>query len=181
MTTSAASWHRPAAPRLRPQVRRRGVLHRRARRGPLAQPPYAIKALGDLIYTGGVNRFIFHRYAQQPWLDLKPGMTMGPFGFEFERTVTWWEQGAAWLQYVARCQYLLQEGRFSADLCYLDGENAPSIPRNEPTCARSRLSATTTTIATLQPSSPAVSVKDGHIVLPDGMNYRVLILPRPTP
>jgi len=139
--------------------------------------PAQLKALGDLIYTGGVNRFIFHRYAHQPWIGVVPGMTMGPWGFHFERTETWWEQGSAWLKYLARCQYMLQEGRFVGDLCYFDGEGAPaSLPGR----------------GGLDPSPPAgydydgcdedvilnrMSVRDGRIVLPDGMTYRALVLP----
>ncbi len=87
--------------------------------------PFSLKALGDFMYCSGVNRFIFHRYAMQPWLDRMPGMTMGPWGMHFERTNTWWEPGAAWLRYLARCQYLLQTGQFVADVCYFAGEGAP--------------------------------------------------------
>ena len=138
--------------------------------------PYAMKSLGDLIWCGGVNRFIFHRYAHQPWVDLKPGMTMGPFGFEFERTNTWWNQSPAWLQYVTRSQYLLQSGLFVADLCYLDSENSPNnLPGR----------------GGLQPPPPPgydydgcdtkavltrFTVRDGRLVLPDGMSYRALVL-----
>ncbi|HEY1490225.1 MAG TPA: glycosyl hydrolase, partial [Verrucomicrobiae bacterium] len=39
--------------------------------------PYAIKALGDKIFTYGINRYIFHRFAMQPWTNRWPGMTMG--------------------------------------------------------------------------------------------------------
>lgn len=139
--------------------------------------PYSLKPLGDLIYCGGVNRFIFHRYAQQPWLNLKPGMTMGPFGFEFERTVTWWDQGAAWLQYLARCQYLLQEGKFVADLCYLVSEGAPNdLPsrqalRPEPPTGYDYDGCEATALLT------RMAARDGRLVLPDGMSYRVLVLP----
>ena len=139
--------------------------------------PYALKTLGDLIYCGGVNRFIFHRYAHQPWTDLLPGMTMGPHGFHFERTVTWWDQSPAWLQYLSRCQCLLQEGLFVGDICYFYGEGAPNALPARPH---------------LRPPPPAgydydgcnaevilqrMSVKDGRIVLPDGMSYRMLVLP----
>lgn len=139
--------------------------------------PANLKALGDIIYTGGVNRFIFHRYAHQPWMDVVPGMTMGPWGFHFERTNTWWEQGSAWLQYLTRCQFLLQEGRFRADFCYLVSEDSPnSLP------GRSGLS----------PAPPdgydydgcnaevvltRMGVQKGRLVLPDGMAYRFLVLP----
>ncbi len=141
------------------------------------QDPYALKALGDLVFCNGVNRYIFHRYAHQPWTDLEPGMTMGPWGTNLERTVTWWNQGAAWMRYIARCQYLLQSGRFSADLCYFYGEDGPNdLPSRRG----------------IRPVIPAgydydgcdarvvlerMQVRGGDIVLPDGMRYRVLVLP----
>ena len=61
------------------------------------QHPFSLKPLGDEAFCMGVTRFIFHRYAMQPWKDLRPGMTMGPWGIHFERTNTWWEPGGAWL------------------------------------------------------------------------------------
>ena len=48
------------------------------------QHPGSIKALGDRAFTEGVNRFVFHRYAMQPWLNYRPGMTMGPWGLHYE-------------------------------------------------------------------------------------------------
>ena len=90
--------------------------------------PYSIKALGDLVFCQGVNRFIFHRYAHQPWQGLLPGMTMGPWGTHFERTVTWWDQGAAWLRYVARCQYLLQSGPLRRRRLLLRRRGRPERP-----------------------------------------------------
>ena len=62
----------------------------------------------------------------QPWLNRAPGMTMGPWGINMERTNTWWEQSSAWLMYLSRCQYVLQAGRFVADIAYLGSENAPN-------------------------------------------------------
>ncbi len=44
---------------------------------------------------------------------------MGPWGLHYERTQTWWEQSTAWHEYLARCQYLLRQGLFVADVCYL--------------------------------------------------------------
>lgn len=139
--------------------------------------PYGIKALGDQVFCNGINRYIFHRYANQPWLNLRPGMTMGPWGTHLERTVTWWNEAGSWLKYVARCQYLLQSGRFVADACYYYGEEGPNtLPDRR----------------SLKPTLPAgydydgcdsetllnhMSTKDGQIVLDSGMSYRVLILP----
>jgi alpha-L-rhamnosidase/Glycosyl hydrolases family 2, sugar binding domain len=143
------------------------------------EEPYAMKALGDLAFCNGINRYIFHRYAMQPWLNFKPGMTMGPWGTHLERTQTWWTEAATWLQYVARCQYLLQSGKFKADVCYYYGENSPAdIPSR----------------GALKPTIPdgfdydgcdaetlmKMSVRDGKVVLPEGMEYRVLVLPDTT-
>ena len=44
----------------------------------LGYPGY-VKPLGDWALCEGINRFVIHRYAMQPWLDRKPGMTMGPW------------------------------------------------------------------------------------------------------
>ena len=87
--------------------------------------PAIIKDLGDWAFCEGINRFVFHRYAMQPWLNVKPGMTMGPWGLHYERTQTWWEMSKAWHEYLARCQYLLRQGLFVADVCYLGAEASP--------------------------------------------------------
>ena len=65
----------------------------------------------------------------------RPGMTMGPWGLHYERTQTWWEQSKPWHEYLARCQFLLRQGRFVADICYLQAEGAPR--RSGPPTARS--------------------------------------------
>ena len=52
-------------------------------------------------------------------------MTMGPWGVHYERTQTWWEQSKAWHQYLAPCQFLLRQGLFVADVCYLEPEGSP--------------------------------------------------------
>lgn len=140
--------------------------------------PYALKALGDAIYCTGINRFIFHTYTHQPWLNRAPGMTMGACGTHFERTTTWWKQAAPWMQYLARCQSLLQEGTFTADVCYFTGESVPASMYGE-------------TLLKGVPHLPRgydfdgidaetlltrATAKNGRLVLPGGMSYRVLVL-----
>ena len=83
--------------------------------------PATIKALGDWAFCEGINRFVFHRYAMQPWLDRRPGMTMGPWGTHYERTQTWWELTPGWHQYLARCQFLLRQGHVCRRSLLSDG------------------------------------------------------------
>ena len=141
--------------------------------------PANIKTLGDWAFCEGINRFVFHRYALQPWLNCRPGMSMGPWGLHYERTQTWWEQSAAWHQYLARCQHLLRQGLFVADICYLQAEGSPRA--FAPPVAR-KGSPPDRPAYNFDGCSPEVvltrmAVKDGRIALPDGMSYRLLALP----
>jgi hypothetical protein len=143
-------------------------------RGRWQNHPYSLKAVGDLMYCAGVNRFIVHRYAHQPWLDKFPGMTMGQWGTHFERTATWWSQGGAWVSYLTRCQFLLQQGLFAADVCYFAGEAAPNNAPHVPALKAEGYDydACNTDVVLRR-----MAMKNGHLTLPDGMSYRVLVLP----
>ncbi|MDR1102586.1 MAG: DUF3395 domain-containing protein [Tannerella sp.] len=135
--------------------------------------PFDIKAQGDAVYCGGVNRMIYHRYAHQPWTGPTryPGMTMGQWGTHFERTLTWWEQGRDWLRYQARCQYMLQEGRFVADALVYSGEGAPNGLQNAALPYGYDFDGCDTRALKM------LKVRDGRLILPSGMSYRMLILP----
>jgi hypothetical protein len=136
--------------------------------------PADIKALGDFEFSQGVNRFVVHRYAHQPYLDRAPGATMGPWGLHYERTQTWWEMSAPWHQYLARCQFLLRQGKFVADLLYLRPETPDQTYFNPvpPPPAGYRFDE-----ISAEALMRRVSVKNGKLVLPDGMHYRLLVLP----
>ena len=148
--------------------------------------PGNIKDLGDWAFCEGINRFVFHRYAMQPWRDRKPGMSMGPWGLHYERTETWWEQSQPWHEYLARCQFLLQQGLFVADICFLGPEGSPQTLNGQQsfvskTLARGpALGRPGHNFDTCPPEVvlTRMSVKDGRLVLPDGMSYRMLVLPR---
>jgi hypothetical protein len=141
--------------------------------------PGNIKELGDWAFCEGINRFVFHRYALQPWTkpDRPPGMSMGPWGLHYERTQTWWEKSRAWHEYLARCQFLLQQGLFVADLCFLAPETSPHQFKSPVKSGHDRPG------YNFDGCPPEVvltrmKVKDGRLVLPDGMSYRLLVLPR---
>ena len=145
--------------------------------------PASIKALGDWAFCEGINRFVFHRYALQPWTipDRAPGMSMGPWGLHYERTQTWWEQSTAWHQYLARCQFLLREGLFVADICFLEPEGSPM--RFSPTLPDRHSSLPERPRYNFDGCTPEalltrMKVKNGRLVLPDGMNYHLLVLPQ---
>lgn len=136
--------------------------------------PATVKALGDYEFSQGINRFVIHRYAHQPYLDRFPGSTMGPWGLHYERTQTWWEMSGPWHEYLARCQFMLRQGMFVADLCYL----RPQLPdqtyfKPEPAVPPSYKYDECSAEALMT----RMQTREGRLVLPNGMSYRALVLP----
>jgi hypothetical protein len=73
--------------------------------------PHALKRIGDLAFGNGLNKMTLHCSALQPWGDkVKPGIGMGFWGSMVTPGQTWWEPGRAWIDYISRCQSLLQQG-----------------------------------------------------------------------
>jgi hypothetical protein len=140
--------------------------------------PYSLKPLGDLMYCRGLNRYTFHRYAMQPWTDRFPGMTMGPWGFHFERTETWWQQGKAWISYIQHCQFLLQQGHGFADVAYFTGESTPVETRDGNPALPPGYDYDDINADVLLHGA---TVKNGRITLPGGASYALLVLPPEDP
>ena len=102
------------------------------------ETPAWLKPIGDAAFCAGVNRFVLHRFVEQPWDDkYKPGATMGQWGTHFDRTQTWWKPFKATVKYWTRCQALLQWGKivlpFNDDFSVADSTgniSLKSIHRN---------------------------------------------------
>jgi len=85
--------------------------------------PYVMKIRGDRAFARGINRFIFHSASHNPLRDeVKPGMTMGQFGFQGARNNTWFYDSKVWKEYIARCQSVFQQGDYVSDFLYLYGD-----------------------------------------------------------
>jgi hypothetical protein len=138
--------------------------------------PYALKAVGDEAFCDGLNRMVFHQYTHQPQSDVIPGWQYGA-GTHIDRHLTWWPMSHAWFAYLARCQHLLQSGRFHADVAYYYGEGAtkyvPGRSHIRPALPEGYDFDCVNTTALLY----FLKVKDGRLVLPNGAGYRLLVLP----
>jgi hypothetical protein len=137
--------------------------------GPADLKPYANDA-----FCEGINRIMLHQATCQPPSDGKPGYEFCA-GQHWTPNITWWEQSKPFFTWLARCQYMLQQGKFVADVCFYLGERAPALAPPK------------YTIPSLGPGYDCdysnaevlltrMQVKDGRIVLPDGMQYRLLVL-----
>ena len=87
--------------------------------------PGNLKALGDRAFADGINKFSLHVFMHNPWLDKKPGMTLDGIGLFYQRDQTWFKQSKAWIEYLTRCQALLQLGKPVVDIGVFTGEEIP--------------------------------------------------------
>jgi len=137
--------------------------------------PASMKQATDRAFCEGINRILIHSTTATRPQDGKPGYEYGA-GTHFNPNVTWWNKSGAFLTYLARCQYLLQQGNFVADVLYYNGDWAPNIVAAKhvnlslgkgfdyDACNEEIL---------LQ----KLSVKNNQLILPGGMSYRLMVLP----
>lgn len=143
------------------------------------ESPASLKPIGDRAFCEGINRFVFHTLTATRPQDGLPGYEYGA-GTHFNPNVTWWQQAAGpWLTYVGRCQTLLQSGVFVADVLYYNGDGAPNLvePKHtDPSLGKGY----DYDVCSAEVLLKRVSVKNRRLVLPEGMSYRLLVLPDST-
>ncbi|MBQ6762165.1 MAG: hypothetical protein IJP49_05380 [Bacteroidales bacterium] len=137
--------------------------------------PAKMKYTADIALSCGLNRFVIHESSHQPSDSHRPGLDLIGFGQWFNRHETWAEEARAWTDYLARSSYLLQQGKYKADILYYYGEDnsitglfghrLPDIPKGY-------------SYDFVNPSGILRSVfpfKEG-LITESGMNYRMLVL-----
>lgn len=144
--------------------------------------PGALKNQGDWAFAMGINRFVYHTFAHKSFFDeLRPGMTMGPYGVHWDRGQTWWSMAGAYHRYISRCQFLLSRGRTVSDILYLAPEGAPHVFRAPLSALEGTAVLPDKREYAFDGCSPSAldlaSVRDGRIVFPGGASYRILVLP----
>lgn len=136
------------------------------------QYPGQMKQRGDRFFTEGINATLLHLFIQQPD-DRVPGINAW-FGNEFNRNNTWFSQLDVFGKYLKRCNYMLQQGRYIADVAYFIGEDAPKMtgirnPEMPKGYSYDYVNGEVLMKAT---------VNDGRLHLESGMEYKVLVLPK---
>ena len=136
--------------------------------------PRDLKSNIDRVFCSGVNRIVWHTFTSSPKEFGLPGNEYFA-GTHLNPNVTWWKQAGDFIGYLNRCSYMLQQGLFAADVLYYYGDDTPNFVflkedvKDLPfgydwdKCSRQALL--------------NLAVKNGKAVFPDGMSYRLLVLP----
>ncbi|WP_321373102.1 glycosyl hydrolase [uncultured Draconibacterium sp.] len=138
---------------------------------PYGTSPWDLKSTADAILLAGSNRFVIHTSTHQP-ITKGPGMTLG-VGQYFTRNETWAEQARPWIEYLTRSSYMLQAGKAANEIAVFYGETSPVISqyRNSyPAVPKGYRYDYVNANVILN----RLSVSDGIIVTPTGMNYKLI-------
>lgn len=136
--------------------------------------PMDLKGNIDRVFCSGVNRIVWHTFTSSPKEFGLPGNEYFA-GTHLNPNVTWWEQSKDFIGYLNRSSFLLQQGLFVADVLYYYGDDVPNFVFLKEELPELNFGYDWDKCSKDVILSRA-SVKDGKIVLPDGMSYRVMML-----
>jgi hypothetical protein len=142
--------------------------------------PATLKRCADESFIDGVNQLIWHTFTCSPEEFGLPGSEYFA-GTHINPNVTWFEQAQPFVSYLGRCQHMLRQGLFVADVCVFTGD----VPYQHWGRFTTKWSEKATMelpaghgydIINTEALLSRVAVKDGDLVLPDGMSYRMLVV-----
>lgn len=143
------------------------------RDGALVYSPSVLKPTADAAMACGLNRFVVHTSPHQPVDDKQPGLSLGKYGQWFDRHETWANQAWAWTDYLSRSCYMLQQGKYVADVATYYGEDTnitavyqTRFPKEVPGYAFDFVSPSVV--------KDVLKAEKGKLVTKTGMSYSVL-------
>ncbi len=141
--------------------------------------PAYLKPFADVNLIDGANFFIWHTFTASPLEVGKPGYEYFA-GTHINTNITWWNEACSIFDYLGRCQYMLCKGNFVADVCcYVSDKNYVRWGRGErwnPNSSLAPVKGFTYDLLSSEVLVNRLSVKDGQLVLPDGMSYKMLVI-----
>jgi len=135
-----------------------------------------LKPSFDHALCEGLNLLVWHAFVCSPQEAGLPGIQYFA-GAHMNPNSTWWSRSGPFFDYVNRCQWMLQQGLFVADAAYYYGDHVPNFTQLKRTDPAKVLPGYDYDVVTEEVVLTRMAVRDGRIVLPDGMSYRVLVLP----
>ena len=123
----------------------------------------------------GLNLTFIHTFTCSPVEMGLPGQEYFA-GTHFNPNCTWWPMAGAFIDYLNRCQWMLQQGRFVADVAYYYGDHVPNVARRKADDPAGVLPDYDYDVLS-EEILLKLTVRNGQLELPTGMTYRVLVLP----
>jgi len=123
----------------------------------------------------GLNRAYFHTFTCSPAHMGLPGQEYFA-GTHVNPQVTWWNQSGPFIDHMHRTHFLVQNGRFVADVLYYYGDHVPNVFSNKGSDPGGALPGFDYDV-TDETVLLRLEVDMGDIITPSGMRYKILVLP----
>ncbi len=138
--------------------------------------PRSLKATFDRAACEGHNLTMWHTFSSSAKVHGIPGAAYFA-GEHFNPNITWWTQGRAFIDYMNRCHFMLQQGVGASDVLHFYGENVPSFVRLKRDDPAKCLPGYDYDVIDMRALLERVAVdSSGNAVLPEGTRYRLLSL-----
>jgi len=135
-----------------------------------------LKPTFDQALCEGLNLLIWHEFASSPAKYGLPGQEYFA-GTHFNPQVTWWKVSGGWVNYLNRSNFLMQQGLPVADVLYYYGDYVPNFVRVKSDDPAKVLPGYDYDVINEEALVNRLAVKNGSLVLSDGVTYRALVLP----
>jgi hypothetical protein len=135
-----------------------------------------LKPTFDQALTEGMNRLVWHEFTSSPAAFGLPGEEYFA-GTHLNPNVTWWSQSGAFLQYLNRSQFLLQQGHAVDDVLYFYGDEVPNFVRLKRDDPAHVLPGYDYDVTDEDALLHTLLLRSGVITTPAGNAYRLLTLP----
>jgi hypothetical protein len=143
----------------------------------LCDSPFSIKATGDRAFCDGLQHVGYEVYSLQPAGRDRSLYAWNGVGLHFNRNITWWKQGRAFSEYLARCAAVFQQGKFVADFAYWTGDVMPYECPDRVAMRPALPWGCNADLVNTDVLLNRLTVKEGRLWLPDGISYRYLVMP----
>ena len=135
-----------------------------------------LKPSFDKALCEGLNLLVWHAFVCSPESEGLPGQQYFA-GTHLNPNVTWWSRSAPFFAWLNRCHWMLQQGLPAADVAYYYGDHVPNFARLKSSDPARVLPGFDYDVLTAEVLLERLAVREGQLVLPDGVNYRLLVLP----
>lgn len=134
-----------------------------------------LKPAMDYEFCEGLNMIFFHTFTLSPQEMGIPGQEYFA-GTHVNPQVTWWDLSDPFMEYISRVQSVVQEGKFVADALYYYGDHVPNIAVYKGVNQAGVLPGYDYDV-TNEEVLLELKVQSGKIVVPGGIQYKLLVLP----
>jgi hypothetical protein len=139
-------------------------------------PGMDLKPTFDQAICEGLNFLVWHTFTSSPKDTGLPGEEYFA-GTHFNPKVTWFQDGKAFIDYIRRVQFMMQQGVPVSDVLYYYGDQVPNFVQTKAVDPAHVLPNHDYDVVDEDVLTNGLSVRDHRLHLANGTEYRELVLP----